>query len=62
MKAYGGVDVYIHVVSFTALKFHPPYSLDRRLGGSQSRSGRYEEVKILDPTGIRTPINRLSRQ
>jgi hypothetical protein len=31
------------------------YPKDRRLGGPQSRSGRYGEVKILDPTGIRTP-------
>jgi hypothetical protein len=27
------------------------YPLDRRLGGSQSRSGRRGEKKILDPTG-----------
>jgi hypothetical protein len=26
----------------------PPYPLDRRLGGPQSRSGRREEEKILD--------------
>jgi hypothetical protein len=25
------------------------------LGGPQSRSGRYGEVKIFDPTGTRTP-------
>jgi hypothetical protein len=31
------------------------YPLDRRLGGPQSRPGRYEEVKVLDPTGTRTP-------
>jgi hypothetical protein len=30
------------------------YSLNRRLGGPQSPPGRYREVKILDPTGIRT--------
>jgi hypothetical protein len=33
----------------------PWYPLDRRLGGPQSRSGQYGEVKILDPTGTRTP-------
>jgi hypothetical protein len=29
--------------------------MDSRLGGPQSRSGRHEEEKILDPTGTRTP-------
>jgi hypothetical protein len=29
--------------------------LYRRLGGPQSRSGQHGEVKILDPTGTRTP-------
>jgi hypothetical protein len=33
----------------------PRYPFDRRLGGPQSRSGRFGEDKILDPTGIRTP-------
>jgi hypothetical protein len=33
-----------------------PIGLDRRLGGPQSQSGRHGEVKILDPTGIRTPL------
>lgn len=33
----------------------PRYSLDRRLGGTQSRSGRYEE-KNLAPAGKRTPV------
>jgi hypothetical protein len=28
--------------------------LERRLGGSQRQSGRYEEEKNLDPAGIRT--------
>jgi hypothetical protein len=31
----------------------PRYSLDRRLGGPQSRSGRRGEEKILEPTGTR---------
>jgi hypothetical protein len=30
------------------------YLFYRRLGGPQSRSGRYGEVKIFDPTGTRT--------
>jgi hypothetical protein len=41
----------------------PPYArgkknrhtLDRRLRGSKSRSGRYREIKILDLSGARTP-------
>jgi hypothetical protein len=47
------------VVSFTPRPFTrgkwPWYPLKRRLGGSQSRFGRYGEEKILDPTGTRTP-------
>jgi hypothetical protein len=31
------------------------YQLHRRLGGPQSRSGRYGEEEILDPTGTRSP-------
>jgi hypothetical protein len=34
------------------------YSLDRRLGGPQSRSRRRGEEKILDPTRTRTPAPR----
>jgi hypothetical protein len=75
MKAYGGVDVQIHVfltlalvggvVSFTPLKLYPRgkssrYPLDRRLGGPLSQSGRYGEVKILDPTRTRTPTTQSS--
>jgi hypothetical protein len=33
----------------------PRYPFYRRLGGPQSRSGRYGELKIFDPTGTRTP-------
>jgi hypothetical protein len=33
----------------------PRYPFYRRLGGAQSRSGRYGEVNIFDPTGTRTP-------
>jgi hypothetical protein len=48
------------VVSFALLPFYSPgkiprHPLDRRLDGPQSRPGRYEEVKILDPAGTRIP-------
>jgi hypothetical protein len=33
----------------------PRYPFYRRLGGPQSRSGPYGEVKLFDPTGTRTP-------
>jgi hypothetical protein len=61
MKAYGGVDVFIHIFVTSALAVEewsassPRYPLNKRLGGPQSRSGRFAEEKILDPTGIRTP-------
>jgi hypothetical protein len=71
MKAYGGVDVYIHTWStsalaggelsgsrpgrFTRREKSPRYPLHRRLGGPQNRSGRFGGEKILDPTGTRTP-------
>jgi hypothetical protein len=53
------------VVGFTALDSLPPgkssrYPLDRRLGVPQSRSGRYEKVKILYPTGTGTPTSQSS--
>jgi hypothetical protein len=35
----------------------PRYPFYRRLGGPQSRSGRYGEVKIFYPTGTRTPAS-----
>jgi hypothetical protein len=38
----------------------PRYPLDRRLGGPQSRPGRHEEEKILDPTWTRTPTPQSS--
>jgi hypothetical protein len=76
MKAYGGVDVQIHIFLTSALiggkwsasrigRFtprgnSPRYPLDRRLGGPQSRSGRRGEEKILDATGTRTLTPRLS--
>jgi hypothetical protein len=48
------------VVSFTYLPLYVRgkgqwYTLDRRLGGPQSRSERHGEVKILNCTGTRTP-------
>jgi hypothetical protein len=54
-------------VTFTPLLLYPrgkspPYPLDRRLGGPQSRSGRRGEDKIIDPTGTRTPTPLLSIQ
>jgi hypothetical protein len=40
----------------------PRYPLDRRLGGSQSRSGRCGEEKILHPTGLELrPLDRPAR-
>jgi hypothetical protein len=63
MKAYWGVEVYLHsffdpgtrwrwVVSFTPRPLYPQgktswYPLDRRLGGPQSRSGRGGEESLL---------------
>jgi hypothetical protein len=38
----------------------PPYLLDSRLDGPQSRSGRCAEEKILDPVGTRTPTRSQS--
>jgi hypothetical protein len=42
------------VVSFTPLPLYPRYSLERRLGGPQSRFGRRREEKIRDPSRTRT--------
>jgi hypothetical protein len=70
MKAYRGVDVYIHTFLTSVLdggewsasrpgRYTPGESpgcpLDKRLGGPQSRTGRRGVEKILDPTGTRTP-------
>jgi hypothetical protein len=49
------------VVSFTSLPLYPQenslrYLLDTRLGGPQSRSGRYGEEKNFPPVGIRTSV------
>jgi hypothetical protein len=52
------------VVSFTSLPLYPGkspwYPFYRRLGGPQSRSGRYGELKIFDPTGTRTAARNQS--
>jgi hypothetical protein len=45
---------WMWAVSLTPLPLYPRYPLDRRLGGPQSLSGWYGEIKILDPTGTRT--------
>jgi hypothetical protein len=47
------------VVSFTPLPLYPcgkspRYSLDRRLGGPQNRSGRHGKVKVPSLTGTRS--------
>jgi hypothetical protein len=48
------------VISFTPRPLYtqgrsPRYPLDRRLGGPQSQSGQYGDVKILASTRTRTP-------
>jgi hypothetical protein len=43
---------------FIAGETAPGYPLERRLGGTQDRSGHCREEKILDPTGTRTPNPR----
>jgi hypothetical protein len=73
MKTYAGTDLWSHVFLTSPLvgggQVHAPavypqgkslYQPDTKLGGPQSLSGRYGEVKILYPTGIRTPTPRLS--
>jgi hypothetical protein len=73
MKAYGGVDVYIHIFLASALvgdewlasrpgRFTPEERAPGThwMGGPQNRSGRRGEEKILDPTGTRTSTSRSS--
>jgi hypothetical protein len=72
MKTYGGIDPRILVLGiscrrmgrFTSLPLYlrrksPLYLLDGRLDGTQSRSGRCKEEKILAPTETRTPTSSL---
>jgi hypothetical protein len=75
MNVYGGVDALIHVLLTSVLVgdeslisrpcrlisgANVPFSLDRMLGGPQSRSGHCAEDKPIDSNGIRTPISRSS--
>jgi hypothetical protein len=62
--SYLGTEVSsrIHVPAALPPGKSPLYPLDRRLSGPQSRSGQYGEVKILAPTGTRTPTHRSSSQ
>jgi hypothetical protein len=66
MKAYGGVDVQTHVFLTSGLD-GGEWSLLRPGRFSpgeraQSQSGRHGELKILDPTGTRTPTLRSTSQ
>jgi hypothetical protein len=69
IKAYGWVDAYIHVFLTSEIstlsgelytpatlpqRKKPKYQLNRTLSESQVRSGRYGEMRILDPTGTRS--------
>jgi hypothetical protein len=72
MKTYVGVDVLIHIFLTSALVGgewsasrpcflspgkSPRYPFYRRLGGPQSRSGRYGEAKIFYSTRTLTPAS-----
>jgi hypothetical protein len=46
--------------SYFTLERKSPVGFGRSLDGPQLESGRYGEVKILDPTGTRTPTTRSS--
>jgi hypothetical protein len=50
------------MISFMPGRLYPQHPLGSRLGGPQSWSERYEEVKILDPTRIQTLTSRSSRK
>jgi hypothetical protein len=66
MKTYGGVDVYIHVLLTAALEGNEcsPSCTGYFTPGERAPVtlwiGRFGEVKILDPTGTRTPTIRSS--
>jgi hypothetical protein len=75
MKTYGGEEVYLHAFltpapDWLSGQLHTPaalnsgknpwYSLDRKLGGAQSRSGRGgEEKNSQPPAGNRIPVAHL---
>jgi hypothetical protein len=63
MNTYGGVTLALYRGEWSASRPYlftprdcPRYALDRRLGGPQSRSGRYGEEKNLTSVGNRTPV------
>jgi hypothetical protein len=51
----GKVVPVLHVPAALPPGKSPRYPFYRRLGGPQSWSGRYGEVKIFDPIGTRNP-------
>jgi hypothetical protein len=53
-------DSQLYLRSGTDVEVSSQYSLERRLGGPQNRSGQYGEEKIIGRTGTRTPTSRLS--
>jgi hypothetical protein len=57
-----GERMYRSTFSWVSGQLHAPVALrrERRLVGPQGRSERRGEVKILDPTGTRTPTSRSS--
>jgi hypothetical protein len=74
MKAYAGVDVYVHTFLTTALakgewsaSLHGPFTPRERVPGTHwiggwvdPRAGLDDMEKILDPTGTQTLNPRLS--
>jgi hypothetical protein len=75
MKTYGGVDVYIHIFLTSALvggelsasrpgRFtsgkESPVAIVQEVGWTPELIWTIGEVKILDPTGTRTPTPRSS--
>jgi len=62
MKTYWGVELWIHTVFTLALGGVPCYLLNRRMAGTQSRSGGGREEKNsqplpgLEPHPARSPV------